>query len=1224
MHLKSLTLKGFKSFASATTLRLEPGITCVVGPNGSGKSNVVDAISWVLGEQGAKALRGGKMEDVIFAGTSGRAPLGRAEVTLTIDNTDGALPIDYTEVSITRRMFRDGAGEYEINGSACRLLDIQELLSDSGIGRELHVVVGQGQLDSVLQSRPEDRRAYIEEAAGVLKHRKRKEKALRKLDGMQVNLTRLTDLTGELRRQLKPLGRQAEIARRAQAVQSELRDARLRLAADDLMTLRGELAREEADESAARARRLEVEEQLAVARAAQERLETALAQDAPRLTAAQDTWYQLSTLAERLRGTVGLARERARHLADVGEHRAPGRDPDELEAEADVVAEQEAELVEGVVDARQGLAEVLEERAELEATLAAAERAHLAAVRALADRRAGLATLAGRAEALRSGVAANAEEIERTSEALDEADARTRAARDELEAAQEATGVEADAGADVEERVGEARQAYDAARERVRELVAHERAAEQQRAHWRARVEALSVGLARRDGSGVLLGEGAPGGVLGTVPELLDVEAEARTAVAVALGELAGAVAVGSTGAAVQALAVLRAADAGRAVLLVGGAGESGTATDGETGPGTPGGPAQDGLGPRVAVGARSTPPPAGRWAADLVRAPEALVGSVRRLLSGVAVVDDVASARAVVAAGFTAATRDGDLLAPERASGGSGAAASALDVQAAVADATAARDTVEEELARLRPALEGARAEEAARRRDLDAVREVATAAERRATAAAAQLGRLEQAVRSAAAEAERLRTRRDAAEGRRADALLALEAAERQLAVAEDEPVDDEPDTEVRDAAANALAGARAAEVEARLALRTAEERARAIAGRAESLRRQASAERQARARAAAAREARERGARVAALVVAAGERACAAIAESLAAAAAERDAAAAGRAERERALGEVRTTTTRLTGLLEKLVDAVHRDEVLRAQSRARLEALTAKVLDDHGLAADDLVDEYGPHVPVPASAAETAEYEAARERGDDVVAPPPMPYDRATQQRRAARAEKDLGLLGRVNPLALEEFAALEERYRFLSTQLEDLKNTRRDLLTVVREVDEKILEVFAQAYTDVAREFETVFATLFPGGEGRLVLTDPDDMLTTGIEVEARPPGKKVKRLSLLSGGERSLTAMALLVAIFRARPSPFYVLDEIEAALDDVNLRRLISLMEELRATSQLIVITHQKPTMEVADALYGVSMRGDGITTVISQRLRAAAEDDGPVPAAS
>jgi chromosome segregation protein len=541
--------------------------------------------------------------------------------------------------------------------------------------------------------------------------------------------------------------------------------------------------------------------------------------------------------------------------------------------------------------------------------------------------------------------------------------------------------------------------------------------------------------------------------------------------------------------------------------------------------------------------------------------------------------------------------------------------------VQAAVNEALERREAVEEELARLHPALEGARAEEAARLTDVEAARQVQHAAETRRSAASAQLGRLEQAVRSATAEAQRLRERRDAVEARRSDALLALEAAEQQLAVAEDEPVDDEPDTEIRDAAAESVAAARAEEVEARLTLRTAEERARAIAGRAESLRRQAASERQARARAAAAREARERGAQIARAVVAAGETASARIAESLAAAAAERDAAAAARDARERALGEARATTGRLSALMDKLTDAVHRDEVLRAQNRLRLEQLTERALDEHGLGVDDLVAEYGPEVPVPPSAAEMAEYESAKERGSDslspggadVVEPPPMPYDRGTQERRAKRAEKDLALLGKVNPLALEEFAALEERYRFLSTQLEDLKNTRRDLLTVVREVDDKILEVFANAYTDVAREFEIVFSTLFPGGEGRLVLTDPDDMLTTGVEVEARPPGKKVKRLSLLSGGERSLTAMALLVAIFRARPSPFYILDEIEAALDDVNLRRLISLMEELRETSQLVVITHQKPTMEVADALYGVSMRGDGITTVISQRLRAA-----------
>jgi chromosome segregation protein len=1181
VHLKSLTLKGFKSFASATTLRLEPGITCVVGPNGSGKSNVVDAISWVLGEQGAKALRGGKMEDVIFAGTSGRAPLGRAEVTLTIDNADGALPIEYSEVSITRRMFRDGAGEYEINGSSCRLLDIQELLSDSGIGREMHVIVGQGQLDSVLQSKPEDRRAYIEEAAGVLKHRKRKEKALRKLDAMQANLTRLTDLTAELRRQLKPLGRQAEIARRAQAVQSELRDARLRLAADDLVTLRDQLAREEADEASARARRAEVEEQLTVARVEQERLEAALAQDAPRLAAAQDTWYKLSALAERLAGTVRLAQERTRHLAEPQE-RSPGRDPDQLDAEADAIAEQEAELVAAVVEARRRLSEVLEERAEHERTLAAAERAHMAAVRALADRKAGIATLAGRAEALRSGAAATADEIERLSEALAEAQERTAAAEDELATARDELGALDDGDTGLEERCAQAAEAHAAARARVKELADRERELEKQRAHWRARVDALSVGLARRDGSGELLDAD---GVLGPVSELLTVDPEARTAIAAALGELADALAVESPDAAVSALRLLRSRDAGRASMVVG----------------------------APVDGAATGPAPAGEWAHTFVSGP--LAGAVRRLLDGVVVVADLDAARAAVAAHpeLTAVTRDGDLLGAARASGGSGTAASSLDVQAAVNEAVEQREAVEDELVRLRPALEGARAEEAARLTDVEAAQKAQNAAESRRSAAAAQLKGLEQAVRSATAEAQRLRERRDAVESRRSDALLALEAAEQQLAIAEDEPVDDEPDTEIRDAAAESLAAARAEEVEARLALRTAEERARAIAGRADSLRRQASSERQARARAEAARQARERSAAIARLVVAAGERAGERIAESLAAAALERDAAAAARDSRERALGEARATTQRLSALMDKLTDAVHRDEVLRAQNRLRLEQLTQKVLDDHGLGVEDLVGEYGPDVPVPPSAAEMAEYEAAKERGEDVTVPPPMPYDRPTQERRASRAEKDLALLGKVNPLALEEFAALEERYRFLSTQLEDLKNTRRDLLTVVREVDDKILEVFTNAYADVAREFEIVFRTLFPGGEGRLVLTDPDDMLTTGIEVEARPPGKKVKRLSLLSGGERSLTAMALLVAIFRARPSPFYVLDEIEAALDDVNLRRLISLLEELRETSQLIVITHQKPTMEVADALYGVSMRGDGITTVISQRLRAA-----------
>jgi len=1191
VHLKSLTLKGFKSFASATTLRFEPGITCVVGPNGSGKSNVVDALSWVMGEQGAKALRGGKMEDVIFAGTAGRPPLGRAEVTLTIDNSDGLLPIDYTEVSITRRMFRDGAGEYEINGSGCRLLDVQELLSDSGIGREMHVVVGQGQLEQILQSKPEERRAFIEEAAGVLKHRKRKEKALRKLDAMQANLTRLTDLTGELRRQLKPLGKQAEIARRAQAVQAELRDARLRLHADDLVTLRAELAREEADETAARARRAEVEYAAAAAAREQAALEEQLADSAPRVATAQDTWYRLSSLAERLRGTTRLAAERARHLAAPAEQHRAGRDPEELEGEADAAAAREAELHAIVEAARAILSGALVHRAELEQVVADAERAHVAAVRAVADRREGLARLSGRVEALRSKSGATAEEIDRLSTALADTGERAAVAQREFDERQHEIGVLDEGEVGLDERHEAAVAEHTAAAARVTELAAAHREAEQQCASWHARVDALSVGLARRDGSGALLAADVPG-LLGSVAALLTVEAGAEAAVAAALGAAADALAVADVDGAVGALGFLRSQDAGRAFLLVGGGPSS----------------VEDAEWPALPAGAR--------WALDLVSVPEPLRPALARLLSRVAVVDDLAAARALVAADprVRAVTHAGDVLGADWAQGGSGRSQSVIEVQAALDEAAARQVEVEARIEELCAVLPAARAEEAERAEHVENTLAALHESDAALNAVAEQLGRLGQAARAAAAEADRLRAQRCAVAERRDEGVRQLSELEERLRLAQDEPVDSEPDTTARDEAAAALDTARAEEVEARLALRTAEERARALAGRAEGLRRNARAERDARERAAAATAARERGAAVAAAVLRAGEAACTRIEDSLARATAERDAAAGARTEQERALSVIRARARELTGELEKLTDTVHRDEMLRAEQRLRVEQLESRIAEEHGIGVDDLLAEYGPDVPVPPPAAEMDEYEAARERGEAVTPPQPTPFERAAQRRRAQRAERDLALLGKVNPLALEEFAALEERYRFLSTQLEDLKATRRDLLMVVREVDERILEVFTVAFRDVATEFEVVFSTLFPGGEGRLVLTDPDDLLTTGIEVEARPPGKKVKRLSLLSGGEKSLTAVAMLVAIFRARPSPFYVLDEVEAALDDTNLRRLIGLFELLRERSQLIVITHQKATMEVADALYGVSMRGDGITAVISQRLRGAA----------
>ncbi len=1198
MHLKSLTMKGFKSFASATTLRFEPGITCVVGPNGSGKSNVVDALSWVMGEQGAKALRGGKMEDVIFAGTAGRAPLGRAEVTLTVDNADGALPIEYGEVSITRRMFRDGASEYEINGSSCRLLDVQELLSDSGIGREMHVVVGQGQLEAILQSKPEERRGFIEEAAGVLKHRKRKEKALRKLDAMQANLTRLTDLTTELRRQLKPLGKQAEIARKAQTVQAELRDARLRLAADDLVTLRGELAREESDEAAARTRRTEVETALQDAQSRLAMLEQRLADSAPRLAAAQDTWYRLSALAERLRGTTRLAAERARHLSAPAEDQRRGHDPDELEREAEAVAAQQARRHEAVEQASATLAAAQQRRGELEQAVADAECAHVAAVRAVADRREGLARLSGQVEALRSKTGATADEIERLSTALAEARERAAAAQREFDERQAEIGT-LDAGeVGLDERHEAALAAHAEAQQRVTELAAEHREAEQQRASWSARVEALSLGLDRKDGSETLLtaDETLPG-MLGSLAAQLTVAPGAEAAVAAALGTAADALAVSGVDGAAAALQLLRERDAGRAGMVVGGAPSTDT-----------------GRWPALPAGAR--------WAVDLVDAPEPLLPALHRMLQRTAVVDDLAAARDLVASqpSVRAVTPDGDVLGADWAHGGSGRSRSVIEVQAAVDDAAMRLADSETRIEQLAAALEGARAEEAGRADDAENTLAALHESDAQHSAVAEQLGQLGQAARSASSESERLQEQRSAVEARREEALAQLTELEERLRLAQHEPTDAEPDTTERDEAVAALTTARGEEVEARLALRTAEERAHALQGRAEGLRRDARAERQARARAAAAVAARERGAAVAAQVVAAGETACRRIETSLQRAVAERDAVAADRAEQEQAMSGLRGRVKELSGELDKLTDVVHRDEVARAEQRLRIEQLESKIIEDFGIGLEDLVAEYGPEVPVPPPADELAEYETAAERGEQVTAPQPTGYDRASQQRRAQRAERDLSLLGKVNPLALEEFAALEERYKFLSTQLEDLKDTRTDLLTVVKEVDERILEVFSAAYHDVAREFETVFAALFPGGEGRLVLTDPDDMLTTGIEVEARPPGKKVKRLSLLSGGEKSLTAVAMLVAIFRARPSPFYVLDEVEAALDDTNLRRLIALLELLRDRSQLIVVTHQKPTMEVADALYGVSMRGDGITTVISQRLRAGGDRNGAV----
>jgi chromosome segregation protein len=1186
VHLKSLTLKGFKSFASPTTLRFEPGITCVVGPNGSGKSNVVDALSWVMGEQGAKTLRGGKMEDVIFAGTSSRAPLGRAEVTVTIDNSDNALPIEYSEVSITRRMFRDGASEYEINGSSCRLMDVQELLSDSGIGREMHVIVGQGRLAEILESRPEDRRAFIEEAAGVLKHRKRKEKAVRKLDAMSANLARLTDLTTELRRQLKPLGRQAEMARRAQTIQADLRDARLRLAADDLVVRRAELDDTTQAEAMLRREHGELSALLDAATVELNGHEAALTGLSERAEAAQQTWFRLSALAERVSATVRIATERA-ELLDIEPDTPTGPDPEALEAEADEVAAQEHRLLVELAESGTRLQVARAELTERENAAAEAERAHLAAARAEADRREGLARLAGRVDTMRARVESIDETVARLSESIDEAAARAQRAQAEFETVQGRVG-ELDASeVGLDEHHDRTVAALRLADERVAELQAAERSAEREVASLRARIEALSVGLDRKDGAAWLQRNRSGAGLFGSLANLIKVRTGYEAAVAAVLGAAADAIAAEDFGAAHAAVTALKESDGGRAAIVLG---------DWPTHHVPP-----------------SAPLPLGvQRAVDLVEAPERLRGAVTAMLDGVAVVADLSSALDLVATRpqLRAVTADGDLVGAGWVTGGSDRKLSTLEITSEVEKARVELAAAERQSAELTAALSGALAEQAARRAAAEQALAALNESDAAISAVYEQLGRLGQDARMADDEWQRLIRQRDELEGGRAHAVEELAGLEQRLRNAEQAPLFEVEPVD-RQAIAAAADAARTAEVDARLAVRTAEERANAVRGRADSLRRAAAAEREARLRAQRAKRAREHAATVAAAVAESGRLVAARLSAAVAVASRARDELAAERQHRAEALATARDQVAELSAKITALTDALHRDEVAKAQAALRIEQLEQHVLEQFGMAAEDLIAEYGPQVPLPPSELEMAEYERARERGEQVVAPAPLPFDRAAQERRAKRAERELGELGRVNPLALEEFAALEERYNFLSTQLEDVKAARKDLLDVIEDVDARILQVFTEAYADVEREFRDVFATLFPGGEGRLLLTDPDDMLATGVEVEARPPGKKIRRLSLLSGGEKSLAAIALLVAIFRARPSPFYVLDEVEAALDDVNLRRLLDVFEQLRSQSQLLVVTHQKPTMEVADALYGVTMRDDGITAVVSQRMQ-------------
>ncbi len=1152
MFLKSLTLKGFKSFADSTVMEMEPGVTVVVGPNGSGKSNVVDAIAWVLGAQAPSAVRSQKMEDVIFNGTSKRPALGRAEVMLTLDNSAGVLPLDFNEITISRTLFRNGDSEYAINGVECRLLDVQELLSDAGVGRQQHVIISQGQIDAVLTARAEDRRAIIEEAAGVLKYRTRKEKAERRLDSTEANLTRVQDLIREVRRQLRPLERQADAARRHGEIVAELRALKLFLSGREIAALRTRLTALATERNDAGSKENEIRARLA-------QLDTDVLAAESELSArgdsgVSDELMRVEQLRERARGLAAVIAERRRSME---------RDQGQMMAD-DVVAAMEADaaqLKHELEDVERALSQAIPESELLAAEEAAfsAERAQETSLFSEAGNSAftEAAEVRGELRTLRNAIELGNGEIQRLTFRLEQLAADDERVAGDVQRMQADLAVAENELFDfraqlsaAERRRNEAENAIDTA-----QLTAAR--ADNDMARRMARVEAMNEAISASQGR-----QGAEylsdvDGVVGALVDLIEADNGWERAVVAALDEALSAVVVRDVESGRRALRSLRSSGRIGGVLAL----------------------------QRASV--PTTIPPGTQSLRDHVRILGSASGDIGQLLdsllTGIGCVDDVDTAIEVALAHPNAVvvTRTGDRLG---ASGWRIGVADELGSDEALEEAQKLADAAITESNRFRQELQEARTELMAARKTVEEARQrierqtvvVEEAAQSLTGAITNQRGLSTESQLSRATISE-LRTRLSETQSRAMqleDILPGLEEVEAAHAAAQ-----------------NALGQKRAA-VEAKgahLSMRRKDLDVRigGLREREQFLRtRFDEAERRLAADAVARSEASERRLRI------------------------ERSLSALGRladlVEAHRSATEIRLEL--LHDIRRKQSDevralATHLDESRRARHSAEQD------LEGHRERARRVdVEEAEARMRLEA-AVETLRRDLEVEPEVAEGADMPVVADGSTAVDRARALERDLRLMGPINPLALQEFTELQERHQFLEDQLNDVRNTRRELSQVIKAIDQEIQSVFAEAFADVSVNFTELFAMLFPGGKGKLVLSNPEDMLNTGIEVEAQPPGKTFKKLSLLSGGERSLTALAYLFAVFRSRPSPFYVMDEVEAALDDVNLHRFLSLVGEFRRDAQLIIVSHQKRTMEAGDVLLGVSMQPGGSSKVVSER---------------
>lgn len=1170
MFLKSLTLKGFKSFADVSTLEFEPGVTVVVGPNGSGKSNIVDAVAWVLGAQGPRALRSSKMEDVIFAGTAKRPALGRAEVSLTIDNSAGILPIDFTEVKVTRALWRNGDSEYSINGAPCRLLDVQELLSDTGVGRQQHTIISQAQLDSILAARPEDRRAVIEEAAGVSKHRRRKEKAERRLEATEGALVRAQDLLREVRRQLRPLERQADAARRYAGLTEELAALRRHLYGREFSALGSRLAIAASQKDELRRSAELAESSLAGLDASVVAAEATL--DAQRERSAGADLSEAVSTAEGLKGRAsGLLALVAERSRSIEREREAGIDKDvvsSLEAEA-------ASLVAELAAAEREAADLLpleEELVSSEGALAR-DREALEAAQAAFKRPSTVKTSAERLAEVRAELAAlrkagSGEQLGAVEDRASTARARLGRLLDEAERALAEREMADERAEDLERRAVRAAALLGEAEEELARAREERRDADAARHRWSARAEALAQALdeARaRAGARRLAGVE---GVVGALVELVDVDEGLEAAFEAAAGEALSAVLMAGEGPARDGLERLNRDGAHGAVIALG-----------------------QGVSPGMAAGAQGDPrveqlPPGASWLRGHVRSVQEDVGELLDGLLRTAVVAEggweEALGLAISHQELVVVTKGGDRFSGgiwRVGAHGTGATGAALAEARAALSAAESRCSATEEAEReAQSAVERARV---ARREAQQALESnsAARAAAARALArvrsdiaealAGAEAIENERAVLAARLEAEVART------GELEGLLPGLEAAAgtdeaeaRRLVEARDQLASRQTalatlrrDLEVRATGIEERRGVlerRRAEVERRLEGHLAE--------------REAAGRRRVQLDAAKGVLDQLKGFVAARLEVL--EKALARLREQRKA---ETEALRAATQEVESRRRERASLERELLSLRERLAQV----ELEESQLKARAEVLTESVRRDLDCEPEALAGEECPDLPAGTSPA-----------------------------ARARELERELRLMGPINPLALEEYAALEERHGFLESQLHDVSSARRELAKVIKAVDAEIITVFQAAYEDVVENFAKLVDMLFPGGQGKVFLSDASNILESGVDLEVRPMGKKVNRMSLLSGGERSLVALAFLFAVFRSRPSPFYMLDEVEAALDDVSLHRFLDLVHEFRDEAQLLIVSHQKRTMEAADCLYGVSMAPAGSSVVVSQKL--------------